>query len=303
MLGLFEASPVSKHFPIVPKILSRLPQAVMGIINPAFVPFFETQSLIAAQARKVWLEEKARDMSKMTENVKPRSIFHGIMQSSLEDEEKSLPRMVDEAFVLIVAGGETTARVTTVTLAHLLQNKHLLTRLRTVLDKLDVVSQLPTSRQLEEIPLMTAVVQEGLRIAAPVTNSAKLIAPNEDLECHGWSIPRGTPCSMNIQTVLFDPDIFPEPHAFDPDRWLRGAERGERLDRYLVTFSKGTRACLGTNVAYAELYIGIAAIVARFDLELVDFDRKRDIEIVRDCFIGLPSKESRGVRVKLRVRE
>lgn len=42
-----------------------------------------------------------------------------------------------------------------------------------------------------------------------------------------------------------DPNIFPNPHDFDPERWIRAAEKGERLDRYLVNFSKGSRICLG----------------------------------------------------------
>jgi cytochrome P450 len=42
-----------------------------------------------------------------------------------------------------------------------------------------------------------------------------------------------------------DPDIFPDPHAFDPERWMRAAAKGQRLDRYMVNFSKGSRVCLG----------------------------------------------------------
>lgn len=200
MVGLFEALTVNKHLPIVPRILSSLPRVVVEVLDPAFVPFFETQSLVAAQARKVWEEEKGKDKSKVEGEEKPKSIFHGIMQSSLPDEGKTHPRMVDEAFVLIVAGGETTARVTAVTLAHLLQNKSLISRLRKELDKLDIINDLPSSRRLEEIPLMKAIVQEGLRVAAPVTNAAKLIAPNEELECHGRSVPRGVSRSHLVGT-------------------------------------------------------------------------------------------------------
>lgn len=42
-----------------------------------------------------------------------------------------------------------------------------------------------------------------------------------------------------------DPEIFPDPHAFDPERWMRAAAKGEPLQRYLVNFSKGSRICLG----------------------------------------------------------
>lgn len=68
----------------------------------------------------------------------------------------------------------------------------------------------------------------------------------------------------------------------------------------LVTFhafSKGRSACLGRNIAYVELYTGPAAFVTRFDAELVDFDQKRDLEIMRDCLVGMPSRQSKGVKV------
>lgn len=48
------------------------------------------------------------------------------------------------------------------------------------------------------------------------------------------------------------PDIFPDPDAFRPERWLEADARGERLDRFLVTFSKGTRMCLGIKYAAAH---------------------------------------------------
>lgn len=46
--------------------------------------------------------------------------------------------------------------------------------------------------------------------------------------------------------VHLDPDLFPEPHSFKPERWLNGkTEDGELLDHWLVTFGKGPRSCLG----------------------------------------------------------
>lgn len=42
-----------------------------------------------------------------------------------------------------------------------------------------------------------------------------------------------------------DSTIFPNPESYDPDRWIRAAQEGLRLDRYLVSFSKGSRMCVG----------------------------------------------------------
>ena len=55
-----------------------------------------------------------------------------------------------------------------------------------------------------------------------------------------------------------------------------------------------------SSFAWAELLIAAAAIFRRFDFELFETDRKRDVDAQRDCFLGEPSKESRGVRVRIR---
>lgn len=54
-----------------------------------------------------------------------------------------------------------------------------------------------------------------------------------------------TPVSQSIYFVHMDPDVFPEPNSFNPDRWLEFSQKGERLDRFLVPFTKGSRMCLG----------------------------------------------------------
>jgi cytochrome P450 len=88
-----------------------------------------------------------------------------------------------------------------------------------------------------------------------------------------------------------DPSIFPQPERFNPDRWLGEA----RLDRYLVSFGKGTRICLGINLAYAEMFLTIAAIFRRLDLEMYETSLE-DVRIERDFFVAAPRLDSKGVR-------
>lgn len=47
---------------------------------------------------------------------------------------------------------------------------------------------------------------------------------------------------MEPYSVLKDPEIFPEPFSFKPERWL---DKENRLDKYLVAFGKGSRGCIG----------------------------------------------------------
>lgn len=51
--------------------------------------------------------------------------------------------------------------------------------------------------------------------------------------------------STSIYFVHRNPAIFPDPQKFDPDRWIRAAEKGDPLHRYLVPFTKGSRICIG----------------------------------------------------------
>ena len=75
-----------------------------------------------------------------------------------------------------------------------------------------------------------------------------------------WVIPPNTPVDMTDVLIHQDESIFSNATSFVPERWIGNP----RLDRYLVSFSKGSRQCLGINLAYAEMYLCLAAIFSRF---------------------------------------
>lgn len=328
MQGGFESTNVTKHFIWLLRLMNSLPAWLAVKMNPDIAVFVEWRARLSDQARAIYAEqhqqarmdkdgnEEQKEVKEKENQPRPKTIFHGIMQADLPPAEKTADRLADEAFVLLVAGAETTARTLCVILCHLLSSPSVLARLRAELDPVMKEAaaggqaqqpQLPPSRILEELPLLKAVVQEGTRLAEPVTNRQILVAPEEDLVCGSGSggeivIPRGTPVSQTFRDVLLDPEIFPEPRKFDPDRFARAAEQGVRLDKYLVSFSRGGRSCAGINLAYAELYLTVAALVGSFDMELFDFDRARDLDVVRDKFIGMPSKDARSIRIMFRPR-
>lgn len=113
-----------------------------------------------------------------------------------------------------------------------------------------------------------------------------------------------------------NPRIFPEPEKFDPDRWINAAKNGQRLDRYLVSFGRGSRQCLGMkwvalplfrllssqtladrtpSLAYAELYLTAATIFRRFEMELFE-TTTADVQMAHDFFVAAPRLDSKGVR-------
>lgn len=82
-----------------------------------------------------------------------------------------------------------------------------------------------------------------------VTSRLPRCAPDRDTCYKDIIIPRGTPVSMSAPDILDSPDVFADPKTFMPERWLANVgdciETGDRLDRFLVSFSKGSRQCLG----------------------------------------------------------
>lgn len=91
------------------------------------------------------------------------------------------------------------------------------------------------------------------------------------------------------------PSIFPSPRTFDPSRFL-GPE-GVVRKRYLVPYSKGTRNCIGQNLAQAEIYMALAAVFRRFDFEVYGTEREADIDVAYDFITPKPRKGSQGLRV------
>ena len=63
---------------------------------------------------------------------------------------------------------------------------------------------------------------------------------------------------MQCYTTQRDPAVFPNPEVFDPERWKH--ETKEMLNLFMP-FSKGSRACLGINLAWMELRVALATLV------------------------------------------
>ncbi|KAF4913756.1 Cytochrome P450 monooxygenase sdnE [Colletotrichum fructicola] len=146
-----------------------------------------------------------------------------------------------------------------------------------------------------------SVIREGLRLSYGVTTRLPRIA-HQDIQYGEHVIPAGTPVSETPYFVLMHPTIFPEPQTFKPERWLEAERRGKRLDKYLVSFGKGSRQCLGMNLAYAELYLATATVIRRFDWEMFETTLD-DVVCKHDFFVAVGNLDTKGVRATLSHRQ
>jgi cytochrome P450 len=197
-------------------------------------------------------------------------IYKVVRESNLPEAEKSLSRMAAETVVLTSAGTDTTARTLAIAQYHILSNPaihaRLLAELRTVIPAPG--GAIPSHDALEKLPYLTGIILESLRLGNTVPQRLARIAPDEDLRYGDFIIPRGTTFGQSNWFLHFNPDCFPEPEAFVPDRW--SGPDAERQRRYLVPFGRGTRMCLGLNLAYAEMYRALATVVSDVEMELFE---------------------------------
>ena len=152
--------------------------------------------------------------------------------------------------------------------------------------------------ELEKLPYLTAVVNEGLRLCSPVTHRSRRQFPDKTLDYHGQAIPAGITVCTTGWLIHRNENIFPEPSVFEPERWL-GPE-GKTRERYLVPFNRGTRSCLGVNLARAELYLILATVYSRFDFDVSQVKKERDIDVRHDFILGAPAKGSPGILVRVK---
>lgn len=247
-----------------------------------------------------------------------RTIFHDILDSRvLPPEDKTKWRLTEEAYGMVFAGGVTTGVALSNLVYHLHANPEWLIKVREELDQLmPEPSKMASSSEIERLPVFKACLKESLRIGSLFTERLAFQEPDEYLYYHDWAIPPGTPVSMSICTLHTDKEIWYDPHEFRPERWLQGSGTTIHLEKYYAPFSRGSRACIGSkyakaspsvqrilivySLAYAQMHLATACVLRRFELELDDdVVRKRDVDVARDCVIGLPPPESKGIRFKV----
>jgi len=99
---------------------------------------------------------------------------------------------------------------------------------------------------------------------------------------------------MSSWTMHRNPVVFPDPDVFDPSRWMSGDVRAR--EKCLVTFSRGSRMCIGQNLAMCELHVTLGNLFRKFErLQAVDISDGDRTYV--DYFTAFHPKGARGFRV------
>ncbi len=129
---------------------------------------------------------------------------------------------------------------------------------------------------------LTATVQEILR-HRPVLPHAEPRLVKQPVEIGGVTYPPGVMLVAFAHLVHHDPAIYPEPHAFRPERFIE-SEGGKAPGTYTwIPFGGGRRRCLGASFALLEMKLALRAVLERCELQPVgargERARRRNITV------------------------
>jgi cytochrome P450 len=213
------------------------------------------------------------------ELARRQDILSLLAQARFEDGQgMSDQELRDQLLTLLLAGHETTATALAWTADLLVRHPHVLQRLT---DEVDAGG---------DDVYLRAVINESLRLRPVVPLAGRRLTT--DLQVNGWTLPAGTDVTPAIWLTHTRADLYPEPYAFRPERFL-----DERPTTYgWVPFGGGVRRCLGAAFAEFEMRVVLTELLRRRSLEAASPTAER---VTRRNVTFSPL---RGTRIFTRVR-
>ncbi|KAL1425987.1 hypothetical protein MTO96_018637 [Rhipicephalus appendiculatus] len=247
------------------------------------MPYFKLTTLLISpilnERKTLNLREKA-DVLQLLLNKESRGQlslseghgFDGKTKLALTKDEVA----ANSAFYLI-AGMEATPNTMGMTL-------HLVARHPEVQDKLraEVLRVLKrdgkfTQRNVSGMTYLDMVLNESMRFYPGVVGFVSR-RPARDYEFNGMKIPRGLSVMAAVSCIHQDPELWPEPDKFDPERF--NAENKPSIHPIsFQPFGKGPRDCLGRNFALLEMKLILSKVLARFKLSVDEEHHKNGLQL------------------------
>jgi cytochrome P450 len=153
---------------------------------------------------------------------------------------------------LLVAGHETTATALAWTLDLLTQHPSAMTAL---VGALDGLGPDPTPARIAALPYLDAVIRESLRLRPVVPMIGRTF--RDSVRIDGYDLPAGQTVMGSIYLAQRRGDVFPEPDAFRPERFLGGLPTPFEW----FPFGGGIRKCLGMAFALYEMKMVLATLL------------------------------------------
>ena len=248
--------------------------SAMEEIKDMYLNMLQTAETLSDSSQMSRAENKNQ---KWTEPVVYKQLLNQLQSSGEKPPTCAHPEshlrltMASELMDHLVAGTETSGWTLAYLMHELSQRPHLQSSLREELlslsppllypvrapdnDDSTAREALPSSRAIDALPLLDAILLETLRLHAPVAGSQPRVTPSNNpqfptsvLGCP--NMPPGIRVSAQAYSLHRNPEVFPDPERWKPERWLETSQekRGEMI-RWFWAFGSGANMCLGNHLA------------------------------------------------------
>lgn len=181
----------------------------------------------------------------------------------------SREEVIDQLGVLFLAGHETSASALTWAVFILSQRPELRARLRSEVQS--VAGDAPVGlEQAKKLVFVRNLFRETLRLYPPITFLPRMAV--RDTVVAGRRMKRGALLMVSPWTMHRHHGLWPDPDAFDPDRFAAGREDAIRPGSY-IPFGTGPRICAGAAFATTEAVLILAELFRRWDFEVEEPER------------------------------
>lgn len=184
----------------------------------------------------------------------------------LASEQMSVHEVLGSITELLLAGVDTTSNTISWALYHMAREPSIQQQLYQEVESVCPGDKVPTSDDIARMQFLKAIIRETLRLYPVVPGNARVSVENE-IVVGGHRFPKKTLFHLCHYAVSYDEKIFPDPHTFLPQRWLRGSDK--QLNQHpfgSVPFGFGIRACLGRRVAELEMYLLLSQLIKHYEV-------------------------------------
>ncbi|KAL2086689.1 hypothetical protein ACEWY4_017748 [Coilia grayii] len=244
-------------FPFMAPILEKMDFVVIPALSffHASLQAIKTQREVSSQKSRVDLLQLMMDSQSQH---KEESGSDSGPNKGLSDHE-----IVSQSMIFLFAGYETSSATMNFLCYNLATHPETLKKLHEEIDEV-----FPNKADIQYEPLMQmeyldCVLNETLRLYPPAARLERVCKKTVDI-C-GVIIPKDVVVMVPTFALHRDPEIWPDPEAFKPERFSK--ENKESIDPYTyMPFGMGPRNCIGMRFALASIKLGIVELLQRFTL-------------------------------------
>lgn len=219
--------------------------------------------------------------------IEPRKDFvHYLLHAKDSVTGKSLTtaELYSDSSTLISAGSDTVAITLSATIFYLLHYSEVLeklaTQIRSTFSSIDQID----GKSVRSNVYLRACIDEALRLSPPVASLLPREVLPGGLIVDGHYFPPGTTVGTPTYAIQHNPEYYPDPFKYRPERWIvdEGAGGIQSPDSVATAraafcaFNVGRRGCVGKNIAYLELTVALAKLLYMYDLRIPEDAGKRE---------------------------